>query len=256
MLIADSLYIRRSRCDRPRARLVCVPYAGAGASIFTGWPDLLPEDVELLAVQLPGREDRAREPQVTDLDRLVKTVAHALRPYLGQPMALFGHCGGGLLAFELAVELSRRFGVAPARLFVSAQAAPFLAPRNPAIHDLPPDDFRHELDRLDGAPPEVLADDDLMAYLTSVLRADFRLWETYPVRERPLLACPITAFGGTDDPRTDPADLVAWKQQTTGDFRLAMIDGGHFFINHRAREVADEIAADLTRAQTKVGDGQ
>jgi medium-chain acyl-[acyl-carrier-protein] hydrolase len=255
MLTADSLYVRRGRRDGARVRLVCVPYAGAGASIFSEWPELLPDDVEIIAIQLPGREDRSREPQVTDLDRLVRTVAHALRPYLGLPLALFGHCGGGLLAFELAIELSRRFATEPVRLFVSAQAAPFLPSRNPTIHDLGPDEFRRELERLDGAPPEVLADDDLMAYLTEVLRADFRLWETYPVRERPLLACPVTALGGTADPRTDPADLAAWKQQTTGDFRLTMVDGGHFFIHDHARQVADQIAADLAPTPTKVGDG-
>lgn len=255
MLSVDSPMVRRGRRADPAVRLVCLPYAGAGASIFTGWPRLLPDHVELLAIQLPGREDRANELHVGDLDRLVRTVSQALRPYLGAPVALFGHCGGALLAFELAAELRRRFGVEPLRLFVAAQAAPFLPPRNPPIHTMGTAEFRREIDRMGGVPAEVLGDDDLMSFLMALLRADFRLWETYPVRDRPPLSCPITAFGGTDDPRTHPDDLAAWSRLTTAQFRLAMISGGgHFFINEHARAVAGEIAIDLGEAATRAGE--
>ena len=46
--------------ERPRARLrlFCFPYAGAGASIFHRWPDALREEVDVVPVQLPGRETR------------------------------------------------------------------------------------------------------------------------------------------------------------------------------------------------------
>ncbi|WP_043225454.1 thioesterase II family protein, partial [Burkholderia glumae] len=41
-----------------RVRLVCFHYAGSGASMFAPWAAALPDAVELLAVQLPGRENR------------------------------------------------------------------------------------------------------------------------------------------------------------------------------------------------------
>ncbi|MEK8168926.1 thioesterase domain-containing protein [Streptomyces sp. M19] len=45
-----------------RCRLFCLPFPGAAASAFLPWSDLLPPDVELCAVQLPGREDRFEDP--------------------------------------------------------------------------------------------------------------------------------------------------------------------------------------------------
>ena len=47
-------------CSRPRpdarVRLFCFPHAGAGASVYRRWPAGLPADVELWAIQAPGRE--------------------------------------------------------------------------------------------------------------------------------------------------------------------------------------------------------
>ena len=49
----------------PRAgvelRLFTVPHAGCGASHFMPWRALLPQPIELNAVQLPGRERRLAE---------------------------------------------------------------------------------------------------------------------------------------------------------------------------------------------------
>ena len=44
-----------------KLRLFCFPYAGGGASIYRGWPDELPHEIEVCAVQLPGRETRMHE---------------------------------------------------------------------------------------------------------------------------------------------------------------------------------------------------
>ena len=41
-------------------RLFCFPYAGAGASVFAQWAKALPAEIEVHAVQLPGRETRWR----------------------------------------------------------------------------------------------------------------------------------------------------------------------------------------------------
>lgn len=46
---------------QPRLSLVCFPPAGAGASVFHGWEKVLPADVQLLPVELPGRGTRLRE---------------------------------------------------------------------------------------------------------------------------------------------------------------------------------------------------
>ncbi|MFE0760018.1 thioesterase II family protein, partial [Streptomyces smyrnaeus] len=47
---------------RPRVRLLCFPCAGQGASAYRPWQRLLAPEIEVVPVQLPGREGRATEP--------------------------------------------------------------------------------------------------------------------------------------------------------------------------------------------------
>jgi medium-chain acyl-[acyl-carrier-protein] hydrolase len=62
------------------------------------------------------------------------------------------------------------------------------------------------------------------------LRADFEIFETYVHAEEPPLACPITAFGGTQDPLTTEKGLEAWFRHTTRRFERVLLPGDHFFL--------------------------
>ena len=91
MLQYESLFVRRAPNPRARVRLFCLPHAGAGVSFFNRWPEFAAPDLEIVAIQLPGREDRAFEQPFTGIAPLVRTIAQAARPYLGSPFAVFGH---------------------------------------------------------------------------------------------------------------------------------------------------------------------
>ena len=55
----DSIWIRELRLSPcARAQLVCFPHAGGTANFFRNWSRALPWDVDLLALQYPGREER------------------------------------------------------------------------------------------------------------------------------------------------------------------------------------------------------
>lgn len=244
-LVYDSLFIRRAPRSQPRFRLFCLPYAGAGASIYTAWADLLPPEIELVAIQLPGREDRVFEQPFTQLDRLVRTLAQAVRIYLDTPFAIFGHSGGALIAFELARELRARLASPPHHLFVSALAPPETVRSAAPIHSGPTPEFKEGLRRLEGTGPEILENDDMMELLLPALRADFQLAETYVYREAEPLACSITALGGAADARVTAADLDGWRGHTSGTFSIRILEGGHFYITESPRAVAETIAAEL-----------
>ncbi|WP_337588226.1 thioesterase domain-containing protein, partial [Pseudomonas aeruginosa] len=50
----------------------------------------LPADVELLAIQYPGRQERQDEPFVTDVEAMLCAIDDALLPLLDRPFALVG----------------------------------------------------------------------------------------------------------------------------------------------------------------------
>lgn len=235
------------KVDRPAAghRLVCLPFPGAGASTFLPWAKLLPVEVELAAVQLPGREDRFPETPLTSWSDLVGPIAAAILDCPGPPVALFGHSGGALLAFEVARELRAR-GTAPAHLFVSAEPAPD-HPRDSQLHTLADAEFLRQVRARGGIPAELADNQELLELLLPVLRADFTWSETYRYQSEPPLSCPLTAFAGRQDQITGADELAGWRAQTTGPFRTQLVDGGHFYLREPAgaETVTDQIARAL-----------
>src|SRR4051812_1322263 len=115
----------RSRRPEARLRLICFPYAGVGASIYRRWPAALPADIEVWAVQNPGRENRIREKPSTSIDELVDAIRGELGSLLERPFALFGHSMGAVLATELARKLHVA-GIEPVHLIVSGRRPPHI----------------------------------------------------------------------------------------------------------------------------------
>ena len=226
-------------------RLFCLPYAGAGASVYGAWPASLPDTVEVCAVQLPGRERRLGEPLFDDVRRLIPALCDGIAPLLNGPFALFGHSLGALLAYETALALRRDRGLSPARLFVSGHRAPHLPRRHPRIHHLPDRAFVDELCRLNGTPAEVLAAPELLELVLPPLRADFRMAETYAPSSGGGLSCPLVALGSTEDERVSLATLEPWREVTSGPFELVMFPGDHFYLKSQGPRLLAFLATRL-----------
>jgi medium-chain acyl-[acyl-carrier-protein] hydrolase len=249
----DRWIVHPKRCPQARLRLFCFPYAGGGASAFYKWPDDLPPDVEVIAIQPPGREGRLAEAPYLRLDALVDDAVRVLQPYLDKPFVFFGHSMGALIAFETARTFRRIGAPGPLHFVASARRAPQVPLDEPLVCDLPEPEFLAEVRRMDGTPEEVFQTPELLELLLPLLRADFTVNDTYRYREGERLPCPITTFGGTDDD-VDAAMLRQWSAQTTRAFALHMIPGGHFFLNSARREtlrlVAEIVSGALAGART------
>ncbi len=239
-------WLRISRpIPTPRLRLFCFPYAGGAASIYRTWQQHLPAEIEVCAVQLPGRENRIRERPFTDVVPLVGALLPILLPYLDRPFALFGHSMGTLIAYELAQQLQQQHRRIPTHLFVSGRRSPLLPDPDVLLHTLPSDEqFLHELQlRYNNLPTVLFEDKELRELFLPLLRADFTLVETYdnptPIR----LACPLIAFGGREDQRATEAQLCAWQSLTAAEFALHCFPGGHFYLN----EQVQPLLATITR---------
>lgn len=233
--------------QQTRLRLFCFPYAGGSASLFRTWSERLPAEVAIYPIQLPGRETRLLEAPYTQLEPLIQTLAHALRPHFTMPFAFFGHSMGALISFELARYLRAHQAPGPIQLFASGRRAPQVPSVDPPIYHLPDAEFMEELRRYNGTPDGVLENAELMQVVLPALRADFTMLETYVYRPGEPLACAISAFGGLEDRRVGQDAIAAWREQTRNTFRLRMLEGDHFFL-HSARELLLQyLAEDLTQ---------
>jgi medium-chain acyl-[acyl-carrier-protein] hydrolase len=236
--------------DAIERRVFCFPYAGGGASIYRRWAASAHEGVEFCAIQLPGHEDRLSERPLSHVSDLIPLLLEQLAPQLDRPFAFFGHSMGAVIAFELARALHARGGALPVHLFLSGRRAPHLPDKRRPIHDLTQAEFELELRRLDGTPREVLQDPEVMELMMPVLRADFAICDTHVYTGGPPLDVPITAFGGTDDPETDPEALEAWRAYTRAFCGVKMFPGNHFFLHEHANALARAVQESFTTSPT------
>lgn len=237
--------------DDAAVRLFCLPYGGRGASLYRDWPGTADSGVEVVPVQLPGREDRADERCIVDADEAVDAVAQALKPYLDRPFAFYGHSMGALLAYRLAHRLGGEYGELLRHLFVGAFSAP-TGGENPLGARLRSVTQRlgfermpehEELTRARRDHPR-LYDTALRAELGEELAgkadvalggagyADLRVVQSYrhdPAE--PPLRVPVTAFHGADDPVVAERDADGWRPLTAAGFQLLVVPGDHFFVH-------------------------
>jgi surfactin synthase thioesterase subunit len=217
--------LRRPKGDAP-ARLFCFPYAGVGASMYHRWPRRIGE-AEVCLVQLPGREDRLRDPHYGTYEELAGPLADALLPYLDRPYGFFGHCTGVLPALVTTVRLMRQDRPTPDRLFVSSQGAP---------HDGPPSRF---LDMTDaelsaelvglmgsmGATPHP----DLIALNLRVLRADVEANRAYRLDTPVRLPATVHAISWAADREIRPEQMAGWREYAEPDrFQATTLPGEHY----------------------------
>ncbi len=234
----------------PRLRLLCFPYAGGDIHSYRNWAKLVPPDIQLIGVQLPGRGRRLSETPNRDLRHTVRQLLVELKPWLHQPFAFFGHSMGALLSFELAHSLRAAGLSGPEHLFVSGRSAPHVPDSRAPLHDMPEPEFINELKKYNGTPQEVFDSRELLDLVLPTLRADFEMVETYEFRTTSPLDIPITAFGGSHDPEVPLTDLSAWKIHTQQQFSERILEGDHFFINSHASAIVQQIFETLSSAAT------
>jgi surfactin synthase thioesterase subunit len=216
------------------------PHAGAGASWYRQFSKVLSADYEVLAVQYPGRQDRADEPPpatLTEIAAGVFTEFHA--QHRGLPVRTLGHSMGALVSFEFA-RIAEAAGVAVRQLTILAAVAPHrIADKPPA----PKDDagLLAHLRRLGGTNADVIADPELIRMTFPMVHADHAVAEAYSCDRTVKIAAAIRVIGGAADPIVSMADLQGWRHHSD-DVEITMVDGGHFFLLDRIDEIRELMA--------------
>jgi medium-chain acyl-[acyl-carrier-protein] hydrolase len=231
---------------RGDVRLFCFHHAGGTASVFRTWPRQLPRSVEPIAVQLPGRADRFREPPLDAMAPLVDTLVEVMEPLLDQPFALCGLSMGAKVAWALSHRLRDHSLPAPTVLFVASAAAPAWH-EGRANWNTSDDDLIAYLRAMGETPPELFSEPQLLAALLPTLRADLTLVDTFRMVPATPLAVPIRGFAGIDDPEGTPERMRGWATETSGRFDLDVVSGGHLFDTAGELQVIRTISAELDR---------
>lgn len=190
----------------------------------------------MLALQLPGRENRIGEAHYESVTDVVADMAEAMLPLLDKPFLVFGHSFGGIIGYELIRHLQAAYGKEAMHLFISGTIAPQLT------RTWKERDVISETAIMNNSEERLLSlmnyieDVDFLKKILPVMRKDMALIMNYRYQERPVLQIPITAFAAQQDEVVYPKEVEAWRQQTSTSFRLEIVDGDHWFLS-RHREL-------------------
>ena len=236
----------RSKNTAPvHIRLFCFHYAGASASIFRSWDEAMPDGIEVVAIQLPGREYRLDEPLLTDAHEIAGLVAEILP--LDKRFVFFGHSMGVFIGFEVA-RLLREQGLRQPEMFIaSGRNAPQFKWRDVGMQLLPDDEFVAAVTAYNGTPEALLRDAALRDLWLPRLRADLTVSAQYQYVEKEPLECPIVVLFGNEDELSTEAGLNGWLAQTTAEVRYFRFAGNHFFLHSAEQPVLSRIAEELTK---------
>jgi len=227
-----------------KVTLICLPFAGAGASFFRSWPEHARGAIDVRAVQLPGREELIDEEPFADVATAAKAIAADLAATLppAAPVALFGHSLGAVLAYELAHLLNAAGDRELRGLFVSGSPAPAQG-RKQHASGLSDDEFLARVAEFAGYRHEALDDPEMREMVLPALRADVRMHEEYVPGHDRSLGVPITVLRGADDDLVSAADAGGWNSVGSHGVEVIELPGGHMYLTETAPAVVRLIAS-------------
>jgi len=220
------------------AVLLCLPFAGAGASFFRPWRALSPHGLAVRGLQLPGREENIDVAPLTEVQAavgyLLPEVERAMTEF--DRVGLFGHSFGALVAYELTVAAAEQLPGRLSHLFISGSAIPARIQDEPVAH-LADDELVTAVSAAIGYRPATLDDPRLRDLMLPVLRADIRMREAYRPRPRRCLTVPITVLRGADDDTVSACESSAWTAMTEAATEAVDLPGGHMYLLAQARSI-------------------
>ncbi|MFG2229841.1 thioesterase II family protein [Streptomyces sp. NPDC048723] len=231
--------------------LLCLPFAGAGASFYLSWRSLGVEGVDVRPLQLPGRERLIDQDPYTNVQAAADgLLAAALEAAGAGPVAVFGHSLGAILAYELAHRIADHGANELVHLFVSGSQGPWNG-RTERATGLDDDAFLARVQEFAGYTHPAFDIPEMRELLLPTLRADVEMHETYvPTSERKL-AAPITSIRGVDDHLVSADAADHWRDATSATFTAVDVSGDHMYLDADAKSLLELIASRLRSGRTE-----
>jgi len=208
--------------------------AGGNKHVFDDWHKRVNKDIELIIVQLPGRNDRSHEEAYNNVDLLLEELVPLMDKMIDKSFSIYGHSMGGLLAFEISRMLQSHYGKSPQKLLVSG--TPGLKNYNNKfvnyiidnkltyndIHALMPKFQRFDFE------------DKTVRKMIKVLLNDMKLIYSYSYVNKSLLSSDVVAFHAINDVRVRLDDVEKWADETINEFKLIEVPGSHNFVYYES----------------------
>ncbi len=217
-----------ARRGRPRLR---DPGVASGPAPSAGGPSAS-EDLDVVLVHTPGREDRLGETPYTEVGPLADRIAAEIRAHADRPFAVFGHSAGALVGREVP-------GASPRACSRSPRRCPRPAGRGPGGHR------RGTAGRAGRVGRHAPRDPRRPRRAGGVPAPPARRPEPrriVPPGRRRAAGRADHRVRGTGDASASLDDCAAWSAWTARKFEAHALPGGHFFPVEQGAAILRRIA--------------
>lgn len=212
-----------------KTKIFFLPYAGASAVSYLPWKNHFSDKMEPCFLEFKGRGSRFDEAFYENMEEAATDILQKIREEItDEDYYIFGHSLGGLVIYELLLQMQREEFKRPNHVFISGREAPEYRRYEEKITDRPDEEFMNALARFDGVPEELYKNEELRNVFLPVLRADVRLIERYePAMEK--VFCDITILYGMDDDSITLPGIFDWKKYAGRKIEFIPFEGEHFY---------------------------
>lgn len=212
-----------------KIKLFCIPPAGMSAVSYSVWKTYASENIEIIPLELAGRGMRFKEEQYKNFEEAINDVYNIIINKVNDndDYAIFGHCMGSWIIYELCNKLTLSKHRLPIHAFLSGKQAPHIVDEK-HIHKLPDNEFMNELIELGGITEDFLEDEDMLNMFLPVLKNDFRIFEEYNFKKIGKMLCDVSVLYGKEDKIRNR--INEWDRYMGLKYNFYEFDGGHFFI--------------------------
>jgi surfactin synthase thioesterase subunit len=224
-----------------KTRLICFPFAGGNKYSYLSWNSLIPEHIEMMAFEGPGRGDRYSEPLLEDMEHVLEDYWRQVNSLLNEPYAFYGHSMGAMVSFLLSKRAIEEGYAAPKHVFLSGRVPPTWPDEGDKLWRMDYDGFWAGIKAYGGSPEELLKRPELMQLYEPMIRADLKSLDSYnhPADAR-ALNIPATVLLGTRE-KVTMESAPDWQKQFQNPIQIHQFEGNHFWILQHGPQIIDII---------------
>ncbi|EKK3320052.1 SDR family NAD(P)-dependent oxidoreductase, partial [Salmonella enterica] len=201
--------------ERPKMRVFFFPYAGGSADSALRLVKYFPDDVEVHALNYPGRGN-------IDVDKLRRDIISAITQYADKPYIIVGHSMGAMFAHDAVKSLSENKVLPPILLVVSGFPQPTrYVKMKEKLEKGGASNFIYDIS-------STISEQNLPQDLIEEFARDMKLGFGLPIDTR-VIDVPIIAMAGIRDPLVSKEELDEWRAITSSEFSCYQLPGGHHY---------------------------
>ncbi len=239
-------------------KVIAIPFAGGNKYSYKVIQNELPNTIEWITIELPGRGGRFTEDLMDTIEVMVDDLFNQILPHIQEGnYMIYGHSMGTLLGYELAKKLIDINQKLPNCLYFTGRGAPSTLVKE-KVSIYPKHLFWEKVNEKGGLPKEILQNEELLDLYYDILRLDFRAIEnyTYSANKKPF-PIPIHVCLGTEEigegkDKTTIEDIKNWSNETTYELHPETLDGDHFFILKHPKAIVQKICRAYELIEQKV----